>query len=607
MIGRGRIFIKLLIALFVIHFAASHTSAASKEETSYQSARDAYYDLKGSAKKRKFRHNWIKVIKKYERVYKKYPKGPRSDESLYMAAKLYMELSPFSGKDEDLGKSNKYLETLVNKYPKSPLADDAAFMMGENYEKLGDEEKAYNAYIMVLEKFSKGDMAGKARKRTSSLKASISKSSLVKPSPAKSVPVKSKPVERRETERGKTKSSQGKRSGNVHVTDVRHWSNPNYTRIVIYLDGPAKYKHHLLRQDPGLGKPPRLYIDIFGSRKIGSLDEEIPINDGLLKRARAAQHDHKTVRVVLDIESIKDYKVFPMPDPFKIVIDVWGEDRIKAPKIEAFLPGGKRDKMGLQATIKDETMSLSKQLGLGIRKIVLDPGHGGKDPGAVGPRGTKEKDVNLRIAKSLKKKLEQNFSYQVVLTRSDDRYLGLAERTAIANMENADLFISIHVNANRNKRAYGMETYVMNARASDRYAAEVAARENAVTSNSMGEFGSVLEEILVDMQRTNKVNESSKLASSVQRGMVNYIAKRYDRVKNLGVKKAPFYVLIGANMPSILVEVGFISNKTEEKRLRTDKYVENLSSAMALGIDRYAKLIKGVARAGRQPGSEEAI
>jgi N-acetylmuramoyl-L-alanine amidase len=137
-----------------------------------------------------------------------------------------------------------------------------------------------------------------------------------------------------------------------------------------------------------------------------------------------------------------------------------------------------------------------------------------------------------------------------------------------------------------------METYVMNARASDRYAAEVAARENAVTSNSMGEFGSILEEILVDMQKTNKVNESSKLAASVQGSMHKDMAKKYSRIKNLGVKKAPFYVLIGANMPSILVETGFISNYKEEKRLRSSKYLKNLSAAMAKGISGYAKAVK---------------
>ncbi len=166
------------------------------------------------------------------------------------------------------------------------------------------------------------------------------------------------------------------------------------------------------------------------------------------------------------------------------------------------------------------------------------------------------------------------------------------QQTDIANMENADLFVSLHVNAHRNKRAFGMETYVMNARATDRYSAEVAARENAVTSNKMGAFGSILEEILVDMQKTNKVNESTRLASSIQKNMHGFMSKKYKKVKNLGIKKGPFYVLIGAKMPSVLVEVGFISNKMEEKRLRNKKYLNYLSESIARGIDKYSQIFK---------------
>ena len=325
---------------------------------------------------------------------------------------------------------------------------------------------------------------------------------------------------------------------------------------------------------------------------MSTLKEEIPINDGLLKRARAAQYDGSTVRVVLDIENIKDYKIFPMLDPFRIIIDMRGGDVLSSPTIETLLQGKKGDKKSLQAAIEEESLSLSRQLGLGIRKIVIDAGHGGKDPGAIGYGRTKEKDVNLKMAKALKARLEKQFNYQVVLTRSTDRYLSLEERTAIANMENADLFISIHANANRNRKAYGIETYVMNARASDRFAAEVAARENAVTSHSQGEFGSILEAILVDMTKTNKVNESTKLASSIQTNIRGYMSKRYSGVKDLGVKRAPFYVLIGANMPSILIEIGFITNKREGKRLRNGKYVDSMANAIALGIDKYAKVIK---------------
>ncbi|MBE9502616.1 MAG: N-acetylmuramoyl-L-alanine amidase [Proteobacteria bacterium] len=592
MIQRSFIYLIIALNVFVLSMSASNSIAATDETSRYEDARTSYYALKNSAKTRKFRHNWIKVMEKYKKVVNKYPKGKWADESLFMIAKLYKELHPYSGNKGDIKKSNEYSEKLARNYPESNLADDALFMMGENYEKLGKEKSAYNSFILIVEKYKEGDQVADARNKVIKLKKSLSLNLTSGVSPGKKSSAVSPPVKADSRHSSEKQVKVGGKRGFSNVTEIRHWSNPHYTRIVVQLDSQSKYHAHLLRQDPSIGKPPRLYVDIFGARKKGSLKEEIPINDGLLKRARAAQYDNDTVRVVLDIESIKDYKIFPMLDPFRIIIDVRGGEALTSPTIESLIPGNAKDKKSLQAALEEENLSLSRQLGLGVRKIVIDAGHGGKDPGAIGRGKTREKDVNLKIAKALKRKLEKNFNYDVVLTRSTDRYLRLEERTAIANMENADLFISIHANANRNKKAHGIETYVMNARASDRFAAEVAARENAVTSHSQGEFGSVLEAILVDMSKTNKVNESNKLASSIQTNIRSYMSKRYTSVKNLGVKRGPFYVLIGANMPSILVETGFITNRREEKRLRNNKYIDSLTNAIALGIDKYAKVIK---------------
>ncbi|MDT8317593.1 MAG: N-acetylmuramoyl-L-alanine amidase [bacterium] len=582
----------VFITFFFSHFSASFAVSAPSEEAMYNEARKAYYSLKDSPEKRKLRHNWLNVINKFEKVHKAYPGREKGDAALYMAATLFVELHPYSGQKSDLRSSNKLIEKLVKAYPSSSLADDALFMMGENYEKLSDKEKAYSSYLTLAEKHSNGDMIQKARLKLSALSAYAPREN----KPAKAPEFKKAfPRVSRLAQPGNLPAEEPdiKGSGHtVYVTGVRHWSNPNYTRIVVDLEGKGKYKDHLLRQDPSIGKPPRLYIDFFGANKKATLTDEIPIDDGLLKRVRLGQYDKDTVRVVLDIESIRDYKIFPMFDPFRVVIDVMGEDKLKAPSIEALLKGDEKVIKSLKESDDDEKLSLSRQLGLGVRKIVIDAGHGGKDPGAVGPRGTKEKDVTLRLAKRLKEKLEKDFAYQVVLTRDSDRYLQLDERTAIANVENADLFVSIHANANRNRKRYGMETYVMNARASNRYASEVAARENAVTMKNMGEFGSELGKIFADMNKTNKVNESNKLASSIQGSMSRYMSKRYNRIKDLGVKKAPFYVLIGANMPSILVEVGFISNWEEEKRLLTEKYLDNISNSIALGLDKYANVIK---------------
>ena len=227
-----------------------------------------------------------------------------------------------------------------------------------------------------------------------------------------------------------------------------------------------------------------------------------------------------------------------------------------------------------------------------VKRIVIDPGHGGKDPGCrIG--GRYEKDITLSIARLLARKLREKIGCEVFLTRDKDTFLSLEQRTAIANMKKADLFISLHVNAHKDQRIHGLETYFLNM-ATDQSAILVAARENAASEKSISD----LQAILNDLMLNTKINESSRLAHNVQNGMVGDVKKVYAGIRSLGVKQAPFYVLIGAEMPAVLVEVGFLSNSSERNRLVDKKYQESITDGIYAGIRSYIESIDQAYRGG---------
>lgn len=362
----------------------------------------------------------------------------------------------------------------------------------------------------------------------------------------------------------------------VKVEEIRHWSNPSHTRVVIGLDAEASFKDHLLKKDPSINKPRRLYVDIRPAVLGGGLPRSIDINDGLLLRVRSGQNTKTTVRVVLDIESIESYRVYALKNPYRIVIDVEGVRRGKG--------GGGPGRGGGKGEVRGRAAPPRRQApGAARRKVVLiDPGHGGKDPGAIGRRGLKEKDVVLRLAKLVAAELRTRKDLRVILTRSSDVFIPLEERAGMAIKHDADLFVSIHANASPRRRASGVETYFPS-KTSDRKALEIAARENNTTVKEMSD----LQYILFDLQMTASRDLSIRMASFVQDSVIRNLASRYKGIKGNGVKGAPFYVLAHTPMPSILVEVSYISNPVEEKRLASRNYLERLARGIAAGVLRY--------------------
>ncbi|MBF8250985.1 MAG: N-acetylmuramoyl-L-alanine amidase [Deltaproteobacteria bacterium] len=558
-----RAFAALLISLFLI----PSISNASQADKAYNAARQDHSRLEKSSKLMRSRHNWIKVIDRYEQFTQRYSKDSRIDDSLYTIGELYTGLYRFSKKKQDINAAIEIYRTLVKKFPRSRLADDAVFMTGELYlNHKNNKEAAYIEFDKVLRKYPQGDMAAKARARVNDLSDEGETDEPRKPEPIGM------------SERGKEY---------INVNSIKHWSNPNYTRVVIQADRKVAYKETFLKGQDG-GSSPRLFLDFSGSKVNKELMQPIEINDGLLKAARAGQFDLNTVRVVLDIESVDSYKIFALEDPYRIVIDVSGEKHEAqiGDQIESIL--SKNDNaVTVPVTVEPSTSpSLTRQLGLGIRRVVIDPGHGGHDTGAIGYGGIKEKNVVLEIGKKLRTIMTDKFGVEVIMTRDADIFIPLEERTAIANKAGADLFISIHANASRNKKAGGVETYFLNF-ATDEDSMRLAARENATTTKNIGD----LQAILNDLMLNSKINESSKLARYVQGSILDEVNGNGGRSNDRGVRQAPFYVLIGAQMPSILIETSFITNKEDARRLADDKFQMALAESIADGVKRYSEVV----------------
>jgi len=554
-----------LSLFFTLFFTTSHRVTIAKSNSAkilFHKAEACTKTLYQSKAKKKYRHNWERCIKGYEKTYKTFPGTDEAARAMFAACKLWTNLYGYSGRNSDIDTAVSLYRELVEKYKTHRLADDAQYRLGEifyRYKK--DSKQAYVEFLKVEIKFPNGDAKVKASKMMDKLERLLGKKRLAKAS---------------------VKEIKSKKKKLIAIKDIRHWSTPTYTRVVVDLENPVKYKKHLLKKDPDLSKPRRLFLDLQNSCISKEIESSILIKDGLLRRARAAQHDKKTVRVVLDIDNMEGYRVFHLYDPFRIVIDVQGKEQKAKPVKTVVAQRSQKEKATNER--KKEGISLAKQLGLGVKKIVIDAGHGGKDPGAIGRNGLREKDVVLKLAKLVAERVRKDLHCQAILTRRSDVFLPLEKRTAIANMKKADLFISLHANAHKNSKLQGLETYILNI-ALDEESMNVAARENATSTKNISD----LQMILNDLMLNTKINESSRLAKFVHKGLVKELRKRYKIVKNRGVRQAPFYVLIGAEMPAILVEVGYITNSIENRRLKSVSYLKRAASGIVKGIDLYIK------------------
>jgi N-acetylmuramoyl-L-alanine amidase len=509
---------------------------------------------------RRTRDEYLNVIKAYQRVYLITPRTPFADDALMKIASLYEEL-------KDTAAELRTLKFLIHDYPNSPFCNtaekDIARLQGTAPEK--------------------------------------------------------------------------KLSGNA-VENIRYWEAGNSVRVLVDLTAVPDFRQGEAKS------PDRVFIDIAQSRLNSALaGKPMPVGSPLLQQIRAAQFDTSTVRIVLDVGAASRVTSFALHDPERLIIDVAGNEtkppspttpvipsepaalataspasaaqpKTVAAKLDAApasRPPAVRRPEKKAAEPKPEPKlapadtkftadepkivpakptsngdrSLIRSLGLKLQRVIIDPGHGGHDTGTIGPSGYEEKELVLDVSKRLKELIEKELGAEVVLTRDDDTFIPLETRTAIANQHEGDLFISVHANSSRVRSVRGVETFFLNLTTS-RESLDIATRENAASEHSIHELQELSKKILLQ----DKIEESRELARVMQKSMSTRRNSGIDR----GVKQAPFIVLMGANMPSVLTEISFISNPQEEKLLRTADYRQSIAESLLAGVKSYSESLSGL-------------
>ena len=588
MVIRGRTLLAAIVASTILLLFSADAFPSYNTEAGHKLAvaRERLADLKRSPKKKKYRSYWMDCVRTFELVEKKYPSSPSAADACFERAEVYLDLYQLNRWSKDLNEASRSFARCQTSYPKHDRSPEALYrVIIISKEQKKDTASAMDAFKKLADVYPDSAWTDKARARLGIRTA------------ARNGKKKKEPELRKapETVIATPKGPPGT------VTNVRYWSGGNYTRIVIDQDKALKFQAHELKN------PDRLVFDILHSRASDSVNKDpLPVNDGILKQVRTSQYAPDTVRVVLDLASLKSYAAFPLHEPERLVIDVTGNaaDEDQGTESPSALPEDKEAEAKPEAPTptapvppvpkidrgtRDPKLSLSRQLGLKIKTIAIDAGHGGKDPGAIGKSGLKEKSITLDVAKRLAVLVKERLGCEVVMTRDRDVFIELEQRPFIAKSKGADLFVSIHVNANRKRKARGIETYIQSLRASDRDAMATAAFENATSSKTLSQLGNELDRILKDLRTDDKQEESLQLAHAVQGALISNVKRTQKKVVDLKVKRAFFYVLINTEMPSILAEVGFISNPDEETLLKKEAYRQNLAEALFEGVRKYVE------------------
>ena len=563
--------------------------SSSSVEKLYEQARTAEGKLRKSSSLQASRAEWERVVLAYRKVVARYSRSGYCDNALLGVGKLYGEMAGRFRSDQYRSDAISAYRMLVSQYPSSSLGDEALWAVVQLERDGGGHSRLVTAGKAYLATFPRGKRASKVRQL------------MRQKAPATRVPSPPPP-------------------GLARVFDLRFWTGKTSTRVVIDLESKVKLKYDRV------GNPERLWIDLIGTRLHPNLEKRVfPVADGLLEQVRIAQNRPDAVRVVLDFKGSWDHNFFYLDAPPRLVIDVKGRTvpaprradagaarpasgaassaADGAPRSASPTPGTSSSASGTKsasaapareapkaapeppAANRGGSYSLARQLGLGARRIVIDPGHGGHDPGTIGRKGLQEKDLVLDVSVRLARMVHKELGAEVVMIRSTDVFVPLEERTAIANTKRADLFLSIHANGVTNSKARGIETYFLNF-ARSTHAEAVAARENSISEGTLKDLQGLVKKIAL----SSKIHESRDFATSVQEAMVKGLRRKH-KVQDRGVHTAPFYVLIGAEMPAVLAEIAFVSNPETERRLKTADYRDLLARSLLMGVKSYLEAL----------------
>jgi N-acetylmuramoyl-L-alanine amidase len=590
--------------------------------------------LEGTPQKDRSLPDYRQTIAAYHKVYLISPQAEEVTPSLIAEGELYQEMGHRFDPKYFKSAADTY-NFLLKQYPGSRYRAEALFSIGkiqkENLEKPEEAEATFKEFLKRFPRSDKADGAREALKEIADARED-QKQQLAEAKAAQAAQAAAA-AEKHVQEKDPIPAIKGQiteqreASGRTpHVTDIRTWNAPDHTRVVVTIEDTIKF------DASRIAAPDRIYFDLYKANLNPALAKKnLTVENGLLKSVRLAQNKQGVVRLVLDVDGARDYSAFLLSNPYRLVIDVQvpgpsaknsvptptpkPEETRATPKpaqkpaetvtvtadakpaqppkpaVSAPAPRPKPDNSKnalLQPPPepkpnRDGQRSLTRALGLKISRIVIDPGHGGHDTGTIGPHGLTEKDLCLDIGLRLGLLIEDKLpGAEVIYTRKDDTFIPLEQRTAIANDAKADLFISIHANSSHDRAARGIETYYLNFATSEE-SMEVAARENALSQTSLHD----LQDIIKKIARNEKIEESKELAGEIQDSLTHRLQLVSQSEKNRGVKKAPFVVLIGANMPSVLTEISFLSNPSDEKLLRKNDQRQRVADGLYRGIAAY--------------------